>query len=136
MTGTVRARNAAAAVFIDYGTNATSLTHSVVAAPTNVTGDAATQVSAELTNLDQGTTYYYQVRAENSGGTGKGGVLTFDVGVLSGLFQEFPNEIAAAARQGSVSVTLTPGGIGAGWRFAGERQWRVSGSAVTGLTQR
>ncbi|MEP4078026.1 cadherin-like beta sandwich domain-containing protein [Haloferula sp.] len=131
--GSVRARNATAQVFVDYGTNISSLSNSVVATPSLVLGDTNTPVSALLPDLVQGTTYYYQVRAENSGGTGKGSIKTFDVGVLSGLFQQFPDAITAADHQGSATVELTPGGIGNGWRFAGEQAWRNSGDTASGL---
>jgi len=47
--------------------------------------DATLQLSADLTKLFQGTTYYYQVRAESAGGTGRGEIRSFDVGMLSGL---------------------------------------------------
>lgn len=134
VAGTVRARGGAAQVFIDYGTSPTSLSTSIAAVPATVTGDVTTAVSAELTGLIQGTTYYYQVRAVVAGGTSRGAVLTFDVGVLSGLWHGFPAPIAAADRQGSVTLTLTPSGLSGGWRFEGERDWRASGSAATGLT--
>jgi phosphodiesterase/alkaline phosphatase D-like protein len=136
VSGSVRARNATAAVTIEYGTNPANLTNSKTAAPASISGDATTQVSAELTNLAQGTTYYYQVRAEtaNPGGIGLGGIRSFDVGLLSGLLHQFPGEITAADRQGSVTVNLTPAGIGGLWRLAGERPWRASGSVASGLT--
>ena len=82
-----------------------------------------TQVIAQLPDLMQGTKYFYQVRAVNSGGTGLGAIRSFDVGVLSGLFQQFPDEITSVDHQGSLTVNLTPEGIGSGWRFSGEREW-------------
>ena len=104
------------------------------AVPGVATGDGFTPVQADLTNLQQGTVYFYRVVAENAGGTGEGTLRSFNVGVLAGLFQQFPPEIGTNDRQGSVAVTLTPAGIGGGWRFAGEKAWRLSGSAATGLT--
>ncbi len=134
VTGTVRARNADATVSIHYGTNPASLNQSVTTVPASISGDATTEVSGQLTNLTHGTTCYYQVWAVNAGGTGTGGIRSFAVGVVSDFLQEFPGAITAAEHQGTVTVNLTPEGIGGGWRFAGERQWRVSGSAATGLT--
>ena len=100
VTGTVRARNADATVSIHYGTNPANLNHSVTATPAIISGDMTTEVSAQLPNLAHGTTYYYQVRAENSGGNGMGGIRSFAVGVVSDLLQEFPGEITAAEHQG------------------------------------
>ena len=134
VTGTVRARALNALVFVDYGTTPTTLSDSIAAVPATVTGEATTAVSATLTRLIQGTTYYYQVRAVNAGGTARGEILTFDVGVLSGLFHWFPDPIALADRQGSVTVIQTPSTIVGGWRFEGEWDWRASGSSATGLT--
>ena len=132
--GTVRARNTTATVYLDYGTDGITFPNSITATPGSVAGDASTAVSAELANLAQGVTYYYRVRAVSAGGTGLGAPKFFKVALLSGLIQKFPEPLAASERQGSVNVTLTPGGIGGAWRFAGEPTWRQSGTPATGLT--
>ena len=134
ISGSVRASNDVSQVFIDYGTNPALLNNSVSATPASISGNTTTAITAVLANLSQGTTYFYQVRAVNSGGSGVGSIRSFDVGVLSGLFQQFPPEVPLADRQGSVTVNLTPSGIGGGWRFAGEGSWRASGAMATGLT--
>ncbi len=44
-----------------------------------------------------------------------------------------PASVPLENRQGSLTVNLTPNGIGAAWRLQGEKQWRASGTAVSGL---
>ncbi len=134
LNGWARASGAAADVFFDYGTDGVTFPNSISASPTYVDGNVLTAVSAELPNLSQGVTYFYRVRAENADGSGTGDVKSLKVALLSGLIQRFPAEVAPAERQGSVTVTLHPGGIGSGWRFAGELSWRLSGIPATGLT--
>jgi len=131
--GTVRARGADAEVWIDYGTDGVSF-DSIQGTPSPVSGDQVTPVSAEIDQLAQGVTYYYRVRAISPGGVGIGETKTFDVESLSGLIQQFPPGVPLTDRRGSVDVTLSPSGIGAGWRFAGEQFWRESAVPATGLT--
>ncbi len=130
--GTVRARGAAAAVHLDYGTDGVSFPNSVAAIPATVDGDDETPVVANLTNLQQGVTYHFRLRAVNSGGTGFGETASFTPAILSGLTRQFP--AAPPGANGSVTVNLLPEGIATGWRFTGEREWRESGGTATGLT--
>ncbi|MEP4079813.1 cadherin-like beta sandwich domain-containing protein [Haloferula sp.] len=134
VAGTVRARNTPSEVIIEYGTNSTSLNRTVQTIPANVTGNASTPVIADLTDLVQGTTYYYRVKATSIGGTTVGLIRSFNLGILSGLDRRFPDLIDNADHSGSLTVNLTPPEIGSGWRFAGEPQWRASGTTATGLT--
>ncbi|WP_226895457.1 putative Ig domain-containing protein [Luteolibacter marinus] len=131
--GSVRARGATVDVWIDYGTDGITF-DSVQAAPASVDGDLVTEVSGELTDLAQGVTYFYRVRAIGPNGVGSGEIKTFDVESLSGLIQQFPPGVPEASRQGSVNITLSPPDMGTGWRFAGEQFWRGSGVPATGLT--
>ncbi|MFO1485837.1 MAG: Ig-like domain-containing protein [Verrucomicrobiaceae bacterium] len=132
LSGTVRAHNADAQVFFDYGTDGVSFPVSVTATPAAVTGDVDTTVTGTLTNLSQGVTYYYRLRAVSAGGTTMSSVASFTLDVLSGLTQTFPG--VAPEAQGFLFVNLTPSGILSGWRFLGELQWRASGVPVGGLT--
>ena len=133
ISGSVRARGAEVEAWIDFGTDGISF-NSVQATPGTVTGDQNTPVSAELTNLAQGVTYYYRVRALGDNGEGLGETRTFDVSSLSGLIQQYPPGVPLSERQGSVGVTLDPPDGGSGWRFAGEQFWRESGVPAEGLT--
>ncbi|WP_367873524.1 cadherin-like beta sandwich domain-containing protein [Luteolibacter sp. Populi] len=133
LDGTIRARGAAAEAWIEYGTDGVTF-NSVRAVPADVSGDLNTEVSAEVPELAQGVTYFFRVRALGPQGEGVGESKTFDVESLSGLIRQFPPGVAAADRQGSVNVTISPADIGSGWRFAGEQFWRESGVPATGLT--
>ena len=88
-----------------------------------VSGEGSTEVQATLTGLAQGTTYHYRIRAVGSGGTGLSETGTFSLSLLSGLDQTFPDPPTTAT--GEVTVNINPPEIG-GWRFAGERRWRLS----------
>jgi alpha-tubulin suppressor-like RCC1 family protein len=132
ISGTVNPKGTSAQVFFDYGTDGVTFPSSVNATQGTVTGSADTNVTADLSNLLQGVTYSYRVRAVSSGGTTTGSTGTFQIAILSGLLQQFPP--SAPAAQGALSVTLTPAGITSGWRFVGETLWRTSGTTVVGLT--
>jgi hypothetical protein len=132
LSATVRARNAETQAFFDYGTNGVTFPYSVSASPTMVDGDTATPVSAAITNLLQGVTYSFRIRAVNIGGEATGATAQFALDILSGLNRVFPGTPPEA--QGFVLVTLVPSGINSGWRFVGEQQWRPSGLPVGGLT--
>ncbi|MBE2283560.1 MAG: fibronectin type III domain-containing protein [Prosthecobacter sp.] len=132
--GSVRARHAATQVFFDYGTDGTTFPNSLSAVPAVLSSDVMENVSATLTNLQQGTTYYYRVRAVSSGGTTTGLTSSFQVSLLSGLLRQSPTAPPSAA--GTLTVNLTPANLLTGWRFVGEQSWRASGSTATGLTTR
>lgn len=134
--GTVQARNTDAMIFIDYGISPDALTNSVAALPPLVSGDLTTDVSGVLANLAQGTTCYYRVRAQRPDGTdvSYGETRSLEISSISNLTQVFPTPLDLADHNAGVMVQLTPGSIGAGWRFAGESRWRLPGSSATGLT--
>jgi hypothetical protein len=132
ITGTVNPRGTNAQVFLDYGTDGVSFPNSVGALPATVSGSTEALVTADLTNLQQGVTYFYRLRGVNTGGTGLGTAGSFTPAILSGLTRQFPP--APPQANGSVTVNLLPAGILSGWRFAGERQWRASGTTAIGLS--
>jgi uncharacterized delta-60 repeat protein len=131
LNGDVRAQNGSASVTFEWGTDGVSFPNSLAGTPSVVTGDTVTAVSADVSNLQQFTNYYFRVKATSAGGTTTGSVLTFQPAIISGLTQQFP--VAPSASNGSLTVTLTPTGLLSGWRFVGERRWRSSGDTVTGL---
>jgi len=132
VVGSVDARGADATIDFEYWpedkTSADAI--KVPATPAVVSGEGSTEVQATLTGLAQGTTYHYRIRAVGSGGTGLSETGTFSLSLLSGLDQTFPDPPTTAT--GEVTVNIDPPEIG-GWRFAGERQWRLSGEIVGNL---
>ena len=132
VVGSVDARGADAAVDFEYWpedkTSADAI--KVPATPAVVSGEGSIEVQATLTGLAQGTTYRYRIRAVGSGGTGLSETGTFSLSLLSGLDQTFPDPPTTAT--GEVTVNIDPPETG-GWRFAGERQWRLSGEIVANL---
>lgn len=133
ISGEIRARGTPVEAWIDYSTDGITF-NSVRAVPDTVDGDTSTRVDGELRDLLQGVTYFYRVRAIGPNGQAVGETKMLDVESLSGLIQQFPPAVPASEREGMVSVTLEPEGIGSGWRFAGEQFWRESGVSATGLT--
>ena len=131
LSGSVNAKGSDTQVFIDYGTSPTSLLFSVPATPVLASGYSDTPVSGVLANLTPATTYYYQIHAKSVAGDGISVTASFQVAMLSGFTQIFPN--APPDAQGYVIATLQPSGIAAGWRFVGEQQWRASGVPAGGL---
>ena len=135
LDGTILSHGTTAEAWIEYGTDPNNLDTREDATPKDIAADTNSGVALELANLLEGITYYYRVGATGSDGqVGVGETKSFDVAELSGLIQQFPPGVAEADRAGSVTLTLNPADIGSGWRFTGERSWRVSGVPATGLT--
>jgi hypothetical protein len=82
LNGTVNANwDATSELTIRYGADASGIANgggtSAVVAPAQVTGGDVTTVSADVSGLQPGTTYYYRVAATNTQGTDAGAVLSF-----------------------------------------------------------
>jgi hypothetical protein len=76
LNGTVTANGASTAVTFDYGLTVAYGTN-VQGTPTPVTGNTATNVSANITGLLSNTLYHYRVNGVNSVGTVNGNDMTF-----------------------------------------------------------
>jgi hypothetical protein len=76
LNATVTANNATTQYWFAYGTSRTALT-STTTKTGELTGTAATQVSAGGSGLKTGTTYYFQAVASNAVATTSGTVLSF-----------------------------------------------------------
>jgi hypothetical protein len=131
ISGLVNAHGSDTDLVFDYGIDAANLTHSIQAMPALASGYGDTPVSAPLSNIQQGMTYYYRVRGSCVAGSGESAAASFPVALLSGSLQVFPSPPPDS--QGFVFVTLLQVRAGGAWRFVGEQQWRVSGVPVGGL---
>jgi len=130
--GSVDPEGSDSSVVFEYGTDGMDFPNSVSATQGTQIGFGSRPVSAVFTNLEQGVTYHYRIRATSEGGVGTSASASFAMNVLSGFNQVFPGSVPEA--DGLLLVNLAPSGIVHGWRFIGEQRWRNSGEAVTGLT--
>ncbi len=76
LVGTVNAATGSATVVFDYGLDM-NYGGMIAAAPSPVTGNSITAVSAAVSGLTPNTTYHYRVRASSAGGTSNGADFTF-----------------------------------------------------------
>lgn len=81
MNGTVNANHLATSVTFEYGIS-TTYGQTVTSSQSPVTGNGITNVIAEISGLNPGTTYHFRVVAVNSIGTAVGHDLTFTTGVV------------------------------------------------------
>ncbi|MCX6874522.1 MAG: hypothetical protein NTW21_12065 [Verrucomicrobia bacterium] len=137
VSGVLNAQGSLTQIVFEYGTDGVGYPNSVAAVPSTADGAGDTPVSAELTNLAQGSTYYYRVKGTSAGGVGTSSAASFQMATLSGLTQVPPGNAPDA--QGFLWVNLTPADfpdttLPPGWRFVGEQLWRPSGIPVGGLT--
>jgi len=105
--------------------------------------DVGNVLSKSVTGLSPGTTYYYRVRAYNSGGTsGNSNTISATTTPLTcASFAISPASAAPNASSGSVPVTITgsPSGCqGGAWTASGNGSWlsvsKTSGSGSDSLT--
>ena len=68
LNGTVIANDLSTTVTFEYGTT-TNYGSTIAASQSPVTGDSIKHVSADISGLTPGTTYYFRLKAENSDGT-------------------------------------------------------------------
>ena len=132
VSGTLNPHGSLTQIAFEYGTDGVTFPNSVSATPATGTGNSDLPVTAILTNLSQGITYFYRIKGMSDGGVGISAAGSFTMNVLSGFAQSYPGNPPDA--QGYVFITLNPSGIASGWRFVGEQQWRPSNVLVSGLT--
>lgn len=110
LNGSVNANHSSTVVTFEYGpTNAYGST--VTAAPSPVTGNASTVVSADVTGLNPGMVYHFRIKAVSSLGTDFGDDVTFTtVGqVPIAITQQASNvQVTTATMNGTVNANHLP----------------------------
>jgi hypothetical protein len=102
LNGVVNANYFSTIVTFEYGTS-TSYGNSATAAQSPVTGISSVNVSADITGLSRGTTYYIRIYATNSLGTAYGNEISFRTPTVN---------IGENYQGGIVAYFLQPGDLG------------------------
>lgn len=104
LNGTIlRAENSANTVVFHWGTSSTLTPFNVVSAPSVSQGSTNTAVNAALTDLDDGTVYYYRVVSTNTGGETRGSIVSFTTPINA------PVATTGAGSDATTSPTATTG---------------------------
>jgi len=80
----------------EYGTDPTLSTFSTTGVQTVAAGFSAQPITAPLTGLSPGTTYYFRVAATNAGGTSIGTILSFTTPLSPAVTTNLPTSITTA----------------------------------------
>ncbi len=86
LNGTVNPNGLATDGYFEWGTDPTLATKSTTSTQAMGSGGSAAAITAPLTGLTPGTTYYFRVVATNAGGTDNGTILSFTTVVFSDDF--------------------------------------------------
>ena len=132
LNGTVNPRGSLTTVIFEFGIDGLAFPDTFAATPATVNGNAAVPVSATVSGLVPGGTYYYRVKGTSAGGVGTSTAALLVPNIFSDSTQIFPG--APPSALASMVVNLYAPGISPGWHFAGEQQWRPPGVSVGGLT--
>jgi uncharacterized protein (TIGR02145 family) len=106
LNGIVNANHLNTTVTFEYGTT-TTYSHSIAANQNPITGNTPNNVSADLKELNVGTTYHYRVRAENSLGTALG----YDITFTTSFDPVLPTVSTSAPRPTSTSSGTSGGNV-------------------------
>ena len=102
LNGTVNANYLATTVTFEYGISA-AYGQTVTSSQSPVSGNGITNVSADISGLNPGTTYHFRVIAVNSAGTANGNDLTFTTAVV-------PPTLTTTPVSNRTSTSVTTGG--------------------------
>ena len=103
LNGTVNPQAQATNAWFEWGTDSTLSTPTLTPSQAMGAGTTDQLVSATITNLTFGTTYYYRVTAMNASGTQKGAIANFTTAL--------PNSPPAVTTNAATSVTISGAGL-------------------------
>ena len=83
LNGNVTPNGQATTAWFEWGTDSALSTFSTTLSQSVGSGATSQSVTADLTGLSTGVTYYYRVAANNSSGTIKGSILSFSFGIAA-----------------------------------------------------
>jgi hypothetical protein len=108
--GTLNPNGLSTQIWFLYGTNSSLVGASQTPRQTVGSGTSSVPVSANISSLSPNTTYYYQLRAQNSAGTSNGAILSFatapSVGITISSVSVTPSSLATGAFA-TLSVTIS-----------------------------
>jgi hypothetical protein len=114
LSASVNPEGSATTVAFVYGTDPTLTTGTASTTPLGIgAGTSAGAVTAALTGLTPGTTYYYEIEAANAGGTSVGSILSFATPAATepaATLQFASGQFTANVTDGSAQVVLTRAG--------------------------
>jgi hypothetical protein len=113
VSGTVNPNGADTHTWFLYGTSSTLSGASQTASQDIGSGSMSIPVSANITGLNPGVTYYYQAVAQNSSGTNKGAIDSF-VAAASAPSVTASSASAITANSATVTTTVNPNGANTG----------------------
>src|SRR5262249_6512567 len=127
LNGTVNPNGAMTQVSFEYATSADFSGAQTISAGSLAAGASPQPVSANLTNLTPGTTYFFRVVASNSAGTTRGSALGFTTVSCNYPINPTSQNFAATGGNGSVNVTA---GAGCTWTAVRNDAWiSITGGA-------
>ncbi|MCL5884058.1 MAG: fibronectin type III domain-containing protein [Deltaproteobacteria bacterium] len=95
LNGNVTPNGQATAAWFEWGTSATLSSYNTTTSMSAAGGTSAQPVTAPLTGLSAGATYYFRVAAGNATGTSKGSILQFTASDPSPLVTVFSDDFSA-----------------------------------------
>ncbi|MEP7338233.1 MAG: kelch repeat-containing protein [Acidobacteriota bacterium] len=124
LNGTVNPNGGATTTFFEWSASS-NLDNSpnVANAQSLAAGNAAQAISANLTNLAPGTTYFFRAAANNSAGTTRGAMQNFTTTSCTFTINPTSQNFAAGGGNGTVTVTAA---AGCGWAVSGLPSWITS----------
>jgi hypothetical protein len=121
LNGTVNANGNSTTVLFRYGTTAGGpYPNSMAATPSPVTGTTPTAISANISGLASGVTYFFIAEGTNTFGTVQGGEQSFTTGACSYGLSASSASFPASGGNGSVTLTTN---AGCAWSVSGIPTW-------------